>query len=273
VTTRARARKALGQHWLTDGRYLSRIAAAADFTDHDTVVEIGAGTGLLTELLARRASRLVAVEVDSRLAAGLRERYAGRSNVTILEADALEVPVEEVLAAGGGGLPYVVVGNLPYFIGTAIVRKFLQATARPRWLVVTLQAEVARNMAAKPGRMSYLSLETQLFAEARVLFRIPARAFRPTPKVDSAVVRLDVRESPEVEVDDVGAFLSLARAGFAAPRKQLRNSLAIGLRVGIPEVEGMIRRAGLDGSRRPAQLSLEEWRALYFAFRATVEKQ
>lgn len=230
-------------------------------------MEIGPGTGLLTEFLAKRASRLIAVEVDTRLAAGLRERFAGRPNVVIVEADALAIPVEDVLAAGGGGLPYVVVGNLPYFIGTAIVRKFLQATVRPRWLVVTLQAEVAQNMAARPGSMSYLSVQTQLFAEARVLFRIPARAFRPAPKVDSAVVRLDVRESPEVEVDDVGAFLGFAQAGFAAPRKRLRNSLAIGLRREAEEVEEVIRRAGLDPAQRPAELSLEDWRALYFAFR------
>jgi 16S rRNA (adenine1518-N6/adenine1519-N6)-dimethyltransferase len=123
-------------------------------------------------------------------------------------------------------------------------------------------------MAAAPGRMTYLSLETQLFAEARVLFRIPARAFNPAPKVASAVVRLDVLDSPEVEVDDAEAFLRLAQAGFAAPRKQLRNSLAVGLRVTGGEAGAILDRAGIDGSRRPAALSLDEWRRVYLAARA-----
>lgn len=268
MTPRVRARKALGQHWLTDGRYLSRIVAAADFTDADTVVEVGPGTGLLTGRLAARAKRLVAVELDERLAAALRERFADCSHVTILEANVLEAGVDEILSAGAGGLPYVVVGNLPYFIGTAIVRKFIQAALRPRWVIATLQAEVAASMAAQPGRMSYLGVETQVFADARVLFRIPPRAFKPVPKVDSAVIRLDTHNGTDVEVDDFGAFLALARAGFAAPRKRLRNSLAIGLRTEAPAAEALITRAGLNPSQRPAELSLPEWRALYFAYRA-----
>ena len=269
MSPRVRARKGLGQHWLADSRYLTRIVAAAEISDEDTVVEVGAGTGLLTQRLAECASRLIALEVDHRLAADLRERFAASANVTVVETDVLEAGVEEILSAGGGGLPYVVVGNLPYFIGTAIVRKFIQDRVRPRRMVVTLQAEVARNMAAAPGRMSYLSVETQIFAGARVLFGIPPRAFRPAPKVDSAVVRLDPPENPDVEVDDIGAFLALARAGFAAPRKRLRNSLAIGLRTEPGAAEAVIARAGLDPAQRPAELSLTDWRALYFAHRAT----
>jgi 16S rRNA (adenine1518-N6/adenine1519-N6)-dimethyltransferase len=269
VTPRVRARKALGQHWLRDSRYLSRIAAAADPAPADTVLEVGAGTGLLTERLAERANRLIALEVEGRLADGLRERFRSRANVAVVQADVLSATVEEILSAGGGGLPYVVVGNLPYFIGTAIIRKFIQDKMPPRWLIATLQAEVAANMAARPGKMSYMSVETQVFAEAQILFRIPPRAFQPAPKVDSAVVRLDVHESPDVEVDDIEAFLALARAGFAAPRKRLRNSLSIGLRVEASEAEAVIARAALDPAQRPADLSLPDWRDLYFALRAT----
>ena len=263
---RQRARKALGQHWLVDRCFLSRIAAAADFREEDTVIEVGAGTGLLTELLARRASRLIAVEVDAGLAAGLRQRFAGRPEVSVVAADVLAHPPTELLAAGGH-CPYVVVGNLPYFIGTAIARHFLRAVVPPRWLLVTLQAEVAQSMAAPPGRMSYLSVETQLFATARVLFFIPARAFRPPPKVRSAVLRLDLLDSPAVEVDDLQAFLGLVQAGFAAPRKQLRNSLAVGLRGRPPEAEAILSTAGVDPALRPAVLSLEDWARVYRAYR------
>lgn len=262
-----RRRKALGQHWLVDRRVLGRIARAADFSDADTVIEVGAGSGLLTELLAQRASRLIAVDIDPALAAALRERFRGRDNVSVVERDVLALTPEEIVARGGGGLPYVVVGNLPYFIGTAIVRHFLNARAQPRWLLVTLQSEVAESIAAAPGRMSYLGVQVQYYAEPRVLFEIPAGAFRPAPKVRSAVVRLDTRDGFAVEVDDREAFMRLVRAGFAAPRKHLRNALAIGLEVGPGEAEAMLAEAGVEPARRAQTLSLEEWAGLYRAHR------
>jgi 16S rRNA (adenine1518-N6/adenine1519-N6)-dimethyltransferase len=267
VSTGTRAKKWLGQHWLTDRRILQRIAEAVDFGPEDTVIEVGPGRGALTGLLADRAFRLIAVEVDAALAAALTVKYRSQENVSVIEGDVLELTVEEVLNRGGGGLPYVVVGNLPYFIGSPIVRRFLSAPVKPRWLVVMLQAEVAERMAAAPGQMSYLSVEMQVMAEVRLLFRIPARSFSPPPKVQSAVVRLDVRDSPEVEVDDLAAFLKLAQAGFAAPRKRLRNSLAVGLRISPAEAAALLDKASVDGNLRPQMLRLEDWRDVYFAVR------
>jgi 16S rRNA (adenine1518-N6/adenine1519-N6)-dimethyltransferase len=262
-----RRRRALGQHWLVDRRILARIARAADFTPDDTVVEVGPGTGLLTDLLARRAARLIAVEVDADLAAALRERFRGRDNVSVVESDVLSLASEEILSRGGGRPPYVVVGNLPYSIGSAIVRHFLAGRVRPRWLVVTLQSEVARSMAAGPGRMSYLSVETQYYARPRLLFDIPPAAFRPSPKVTSAVLRLDVLDGAAVEVDDREAFLRLVQAGFAAPRKHLRNGLAVGLGCSAADAEAMLAEAGLDPARRAQTLTLNEWADLYRAYR------
>ena len=253
---------------MTDRRYLDRIVSACEFGELDTVVEVGAGTGILTERLAERATRLIALEVDVGLAGRLRERFESRKNVTVAEADVLAVSPEEVLKVGGGGAPYAVVGNLPYYIGTAIVRRFLEARLKPQWMIVMLQAEVGESIAAGPGAMSYLSVQMQLDAAARVLFYVPPRAFKPAPKVRSAVVRLDMRDGPAVEVDDREAFLALVRAGFAAPRKQLRNSLAVGLRVKGMEADRVLAEAGLQGSRRPAELSLGEWRALYYGYRS-----
>jgi len=235
--------------------------------EDETVVEIGAGTGLLTGLLAERARRLIAVELDERLASRLVARFAGCDNVAVLASDVLEISPEELLTAGGGSMPYVLVGNLPYYIGTAIVRRFLEARVRPRRLVVTLQAEVAESMAAPAGRMSYLGVEVQTLAVAKVLFRLAPRAFKPPPKVRSAVVRLDVLDTSDAEVDDREAFLALVRAGFAAPRKRLRNSLATGLRIPPSEAGGILSRAGVNPEQRPSNVPLGDWREVYFAVR------
>lgn len=267
MTTPVRAKKSLGQHWLTDSKVLKRIAEATDVEPEDTVVEVGPGKGALTRFLVTRASRLILVEVDRDLVARLQDAYADTPHVTVLEADVLEVTVEDILNAGDGRLPYIVVGNLPYFIGSPIVRKFLTARTPPKSLTVMLQAEVAERMAAKPGDMSSLGVETQLLAEARVLFRIPPKAFRPPPKVQSAVLRLDVNDSPEVEVDNREAFMELVHAGFAAPRKRLRNSLAVGLRTTGAEAGEILADAHVDPEQRPQMLSLEDWRHLYYAYR------
>jgi 16S rRNA (adenine1518-N6/adenine1519-N6)-dimethyltransferase len=272
VHSGARPRKSLGQHWLTDRGALRRIVDSAEIRDDETVIEIGAGTGLLTSLLAERAGRLIAVEVDDRLVEQLRERFAGRDAATVLASDVLETGPEELLAAGGGTMPYIVVGNLPYFIGTAIVRHFLESRVRPRRLVVTLQAEVAESIAAQPGRMSYLGVEMQSLTEAKLLFHLPPRAFKPPPKVRSAVVRLDVLDTSDVEVDDREAFLALVRAGFAAPRKRVRNSLAIGLRIPPSEAGEMLSRIEVSAEQRPSNLSLDDWRELYFAYRSGKER-
>jgi len=265
-----RPRKALGQHWLKDSAVLRRIArrATASLGSGDTLIEAGAGTGLLTTRLAQGVQKLIAVEIDDRLAEALAHRFANSPSVVVVHEDILALTAEEILARGGGRMPYAVVGNLPYFAGTAIVRHFLYAKVPPSWMLVTLQAEVAERMAATIGSMSYLSVETQFVATAKVLFQVPPRAFQPPPKVNSAVLRLDLRQPREVEVDDHEAFLEVVRAGFAAPRKQLRNSLAVGLRISTGEAAPIISGAGLDARLRPGALSLMNWRDLYFAQRA-----
>lgn len=263
----ARGKKSLGQHWLADGRVLARIADAAGIEPADTVVEVGGGTGLLTRHLAERAERLIVVEKDDALAVDLARAYGGSDAVTIVHADVLETPPADILRRGGGAPPYVVVGNLPYNIGTAILRAFLRSPTPPRTLVGTLQAEVAERIAARSGYMTYLGVETQVYATAEVLFKVSPRAFRPPPKVHSAVVRLEVLPSPAVAAADVGAFLEFVHAGFAAPRKRLRNSLAVGLGVKAPEVDVLLAECAIDGAQRPAMLDLEAWRELFAASR------
>jgi 16S rRNA (adenine1518-N6/adenine1519-N6)-dimethyltransferase len=261
-----RPRKRLGQHFLTDRRILQRILAAARLSPSDTVVEVGAGRGILTQGLAQAAGRVIAVEIDEALCDQIRLRLAPYPNVAIVCGDILALPPEELLARASATPPYVVVANLPYYIASAVLRRFLEAQAPPQRLIVMVQAEVAESMAAEPGRMSLLSVATQFYARARILFYVPPRAFRPPPKVRSAVVQLEVRPQPAVAVDDREAFFRLVRAGFAAPRKQLRNVLVLGLGLEPPAAAALLAAAAIDPQRRAQTLTIEEWARLYEAW-------
>ena len=265
--TARRPRKRLGQHFLTDRRILQRILAAARLLPNDTVVEVGAGRGILTQGLAQAAGRVIAVEIDEALCEEIRLRLVPYPNVAIVCGDILALPPEELLVRASAAPPYVVVANLPYYIASAVLRRFLEAQAPPQRLIVMVQAEVAESMAAEPGRMGLLSVATQFYARPRVLFYVPPRAFRPPPKVRSAVVQLDVRPQPAVAVDDREAFFRLVRAGFAAPRKQLRNVLALGLGLQPTAAEVLLGAAAIDSQRRAQTLSIDEWARLYDVWR------
>jgi 16S rRNA (adenine1518-N6/adenine1519-N6)-dimethyltransferase len=252
-----RPEKALGQNFLVDRRALERIVEAAELGPADTVLEVGPGVGQLTRLLAEAAGRVIAVELDPRMVAVLRQELAGRANVAIIEADILAVDPGTLVA----GEPYKVVANLPYYITSAAVRHLLETQPPPRRLVLTVQREVADRMTAGPGDMSLLAVSVQFYGRPRRVARIRAGAFYPAPKVDSAVVRIDVYPEPPVQVPDRQWFFEVARAGFGQRRKQLRNSLSAGLHVGTGVVEEALRRAGIDPKRRAETLSLEEWAA------------
>jgi 16S rRNA (adenine1518-N6/adenine1519-N6)-dimethyltransferase len=267
ATATIRPRKSLGQHFLTDRRVLQRILAAAALSPADTVIEVGAGKGVLTRALAAAAGRVIAVEIDEGLCAHLRHRLAAYPNVEPVCGDILSLPPNELLARGQASPPYVVVANLPYYIASAVLRHFLESAQPPARMTVMVQAEVGQSIAASPGRMSLLSVGVQFYSQAKVLFYVPPRAFQPPPKVRSAVIRLDVRPEPAVAVDDRRAFFQLVQAGFAAPRKQLRNALALGLGIDLPSARSLLDRADIDASRRAQTLSLDEWGQLYRAWR------
>jgi len=265
------ARKSLGQHFLTDRRILRRIVSAAKLTPDDTVVEVGAGLGVLTAQLLRHAGSVVAVEVDEGLCRHLRQRFEGVSNLSLVCGDVLSLGPGEILRSAGAAPPYVVVGNLPYNIAAAVLRLFLEAPERPQRMIVMLQKEVAESIVARPGRMSLLALSVQFYAVPRLLFKVSPSSFRPPPKVESAVLRIDVREAPAVPTDDVESFFRLLRAGFSAPRKQLRNVLSHALGLDAQSAGNVLRRAGIDPSLRAQALGLEQWAALYQTLKSQSE--
>jgi 16S rRNA (adenine1518-N6/adenine1519-N6)-dimethyltransferase len=259
-----RARKGLGQHFLVDGGVLKYILSAAELSPTDVVIEVGPGLGVLTRELARQAGRVVAVELDDNLTNLLRETLASFSNVAIVNQDILKVDPQTLLQEHlpTEVLSYKVVANLPYYIASPVLRHFLEASLKPQVMVVMVQKEVAREITAKPGQMSLLSIGVQLYGEPKIIKYVRASSFYPAPEVDSAILKITVHHRPVVEVD-TESFFTLVRAGFSAARKQLVNSLAQGLKV--PKADGLslLDRAGIDSRRRAETLSLEEWAHLW----------
>lgn len=252
-------KKSLGQNFLVDQRASERIVEAAELGPEDIVLEIGPGLGALTRLLAAEAERVVAVELDQRLVEVLKQTLADCPNVEIIHSDILELNPTDLLEQQGDNFQYKVVANLPYYITSAIIRHLLTAEVRPKLMVVTVQLEVARRITAEPGEMSLLAVSVQFYGRPRIVARIKAGAFYPSPQVDSAVVRIDLHRHPVVEVDDASSFFEVVRAGFAQRRKQLRNALAAGLTLPASEVAQVLNRAGVNPKRRAQTLSLEEW--------------
>ncbi len=259
-------RKRLGQNFLADPVALGRVVAAADLAPGDLVVEVGAGTGTLTRLLAEQAGRVVAIELDDGLVGILREELADLTNVQIRHCDVLSFSTAEFPHRG-----FKLVGNLPYYMTSAVLRHFLEETPRPQLMVVTVQREVAERIVARPGQMSLLAVSVQFYGQPRIVARIPAGAFYPAPKVDSAIVRIDVgggiAAMSEQGIDEA-RFFRVVRAGFSQKRKTLRNSLSAGLGLSKASVEALLDEAGVDARRRAQTLSLEEWNGVAAALGA-----
>lgn len=245
------ARQKLGQHFLAKGKTLERIARAACGDHVPLAVEIGPGRGALTERLLARAGRVVAIEIDSALATHLRDRWRGEPRLEILEGNALDVD----WSRWGTG---VLVGNLPYYVATPIVSRYVRTPGLLTRAVFLIQKEVAERITAKPGgrEYGYLSVECQFFAATEYLFTVAPSAFQPPPKVDSAAIRLTPRSS--LAVEDPKEFLTFVSTCFRQKRKTLRNNLAASYPAesyeSLPEI-----------SKRAEQLSLREFVELYRA--------
>jgi 16S rRNA (adenine1518-N6/adenine1519-N6)-dimethyltransferase len=253
----------LGQNFLIDAALRDRIADLADLSSADEVLEVGAGVGTLTVALARRCHRVVAVEVDGRLIPALRESLAGIENVEIVRTDILRFNVRSAFPDG----KEIVAGNIPYSVTGALIRKLLDDPPRPRRLSLVVQKEVAERWTASSGA-SLATVAVQVFAEARLLLAIPSAAFTPAPRVDSALVRLDVRERPAVDVADLRSFFRFVEAVFQGRRKQLGGTLGRISGTGSTAAGARLREAGIDPERRPQTLSLREWEALYREFQS-----
>jgi 16S rRNA (adenine1518-N6/adenine1519-N6)-dimethyltransferase len=278
-----RPSKGLGQHFLFERGVVQKMVRAAEVGPDDLVLEIGPGLGILTEELLRRARAVVAVELDRRLAAYLAETLAPAPSTSlracpelaegagprlrIVEGDALSLPIDELIPPGE---PFVVVANLPYAVGSAVLRHLLEPARRPRRLTVMLQAEVAERLVAKPPEMSVLGVAAQFYAAPRIAFRVSPSVFLPPPSVESAVAILDVRPEPPLPESEHPRFFRIVNAGFRHKRKQLANSLVDELALPKPIVIAWLDRAAIDPMRRAQTLAVAEWVTLTRAAPADV---
>ena len=257
---RLRPRKALGQYFLLNCAILDRIVDAAELAPEDIVLEIGPGEGALTRRLLQHAALVVAVEMDPNLARLLSPRLDSPPNLATVQADARTADLVTLVRQQ---TPYKLVSNLPYYAANPIIRRFLEAAHKPESMVAMVQLEVAKTMVAPPGEMSILSVAIQYYARPEIVCIVPPSAFRPRPKVKSAVVRLKPMTRPSVVVDDEKGFFQIVRAGFSTPRKKLRNSLSYGLSLPAKEIDQLLASAPIDGKRRPETLSVAEWAQIY----------
>lgn len=258
-------RKSLGQNFLVSENILQKIVQAAGVDSRSTVLEIGPGLGSLTRALAASAGRVTAVELDQNLVAVLENEFNEAQNVTIVHGDILQVSLEELNLSSG----YLVVANIPYYITSAIIRRLLEADIKPGRIVLTIQREVANRICAKPNDMSLLSLSVQVYGEPKQVLRIPAEAFFPKPKVDSAVLLVELYLEPLIKQAWMDTFFTLAKAGFSQKRKTLRNALSGGLGWQTAQVELLLLAAGIDPQRRAETLSLTEWGILTEQYQKT----
>jgi 16S rRNA (adenine1518-N6/adenine1519-N6)-dimethyltransferase len=260
-----RPSKGMGQNFLFERGVVQKLVRHAEVAPGDTVVEVGPGLGILTEELLRLAGRVIAVELDDGLAVHLRRTFGDDPRFTLVEGDALDLDWDVVVPAGH---PWSVAANLPYSVGSAVVRRLLETTHRPRRLTVMLQLEVAQRLVARPPEMSVLSVATQVYADARIAFRVPPGVFIPPPKVESAVVVLDTKEDLPLPADALPTFFRIVNAGFRQKRKQVANSLAGELGMPKATVAGWLASVGIDPARRAETLAVAEWVALTVALPA-----
>lgn len=247
--------KRLGQNFLVDEAAFQRLLQAAELSGDEWVLEIGPGLGGLTRKLAQQSAQVVAVEVDRRFELALRQVLDWHPNVKLVWGDILKVDLTDLV----GGRDHVVVANIPYNITSAVLRRLMESDNPAYRVVLTVQREVAERVVAGAGDMSLLALSVQLYGEARITGHIPAGAFYPQPKVDSAILAIDRYQHPRIAPVEIDRFFQLAKAGFGQKRKKLRNSLATGLGVPTDRVESWLQAAGIDPGQRPQQLNLEQW--------------
>ncbi len=254
--------KSLGQNFLIDESILHEIIDGAEVTKEDLVMEIGPGIGTLTQALAEQAKKVVAVEIDRGLIPILAETLGEYKNVNIVHGDILKLDLHQLIQEEFEGAPVKVIANLPYYVTTPIIMKFLEERVPIKSMVVMIQKEVADRMQAKPGTKDYgsLSVAVQYYCEPKIITRVPPSAFMPQPNVESTVIRLTLLEAPRVKVKNEELLFQVVRAAFGKRRKTLLNALtSSGLGIEKERVRAALAAAQIEENRRGETLTIEEF--------------
>ena len=254
-------RKRFSQNFLTDRNIAARIVNALGLKGDDAVIEIGPGLGILTEGLLDSGAKVIGIEIDRDLAGGLKERFNGRNNLEIINADALKISYKELAVQRKEKLK--VVSNLPYNISTPIIFKLLEESEIFSMFLLMLQKEVAQRIVSPPDNKEYgvLSVMVQLLADVKIEFDVPPSCFHPAPKVYSSVVRFNILNSPRIDVEDVAFFKRVVKASFGQRRKTLLNALK-SLNIETPQLVELLNIINIDSKRRGETLTLEEFAVL-----------
>ncbi len=252
--------KALGQNFIINPSVCPRIAEEGGARTGVCALEIGAGVGVLTAELAKRADKVVCVELDTRLLPVLDETLADFDNVTIINEDVLKADLNRIVEEQFGDMPFVVCANLPYYITSPVIMKLLESRLPAESVTVMVQKEAAQRLCASVGKRDAgaVTVAVDYYAEAQKLFDVGRGSFMPSPNVDSAVIRLDIRETPPIKVSDEKFFFRFVKAAFAQRRKTASNSLSAGLSLPKETVNRAIEAAGFSATVRPESLSMEE---------------
>lgn len=252
----AHSRKDLGQHFLIDKKALETIVETSEIKPNDKIVEVGPGMGILTNELCKLAKEVIAVELDSAMVGVIKTSCIKHSNLWIKNEDVLKFDTRSLG-------DYKLISNLPYYITSAVIRLFLEAENKPSEMVLLMQKEVADRIAAKPNRMSKLSVAVQFYGNPTVVANVPRTSFFPAPKVDSAIIKIKVYKKPLFPDVDIKLFFRIVKAGFGEKRKQLTNSISGGLNLEKEEAEKLLKEAGINPMARAESLAMKDWYNLY----------
>jgi len=252
------SKKHLGQNFLIDEKALNKIIKAADLKKSDNVIEVGPGTGFLTERLIEKVKHVTSVELDKDMVKILEEQFKFTENLEIVNSDILNLRTKDY---GLRTKQYKVVANIPYYITSPLLKHFLQSDNRPSSIVVLVQKEVAEKIVGKTGK-SVITIETQLFGCPEIIDIIPSSSFYPAPKVDSAILKIEVFDKPLVSEDRIKDFLRIVKFGFSQKRKKLSNSLSAGIHMKSAEVREILIKADIDPDIRAEDLEIGNWERL-----------
>lgn len=251
------AKKSLGQNFLVDENALNTIIESAELKPTDQIIEVGPGTGFLTEKLIKKAQSVTAIEYDADMVNVLNKKFKKAENLEIIHSDILKINLSAIRDQWSGA--YKVVANIPYYITSPLLKFFLQAEKQPELMVLLVQKEVAEKVCGLTSK-SLITIETQLFGQPEIIDIVPAKSFHPAPKVESAILKINVHNQPLIKASELKAFLRIVKFGFSQKRKKLSNTLSAGLHMKPAEIKSILEKADIDPDLRAEHLEIEDWK-------------